>query len=82
MPPNCVVSQFNQTSATEVSFIITSQAWAPYAWLETALVGRFSQNGFLLAPGTPTKISFIGWAKLLASELEADLKLMTIYDTI
>jgi uncharacterized membrane protein YgcG len=54
--PELAVTDVVQTPGEEGVFTVTVQAAAApaaFVWLETAFVGRFSQNAFLLACGVP-----------------------------
>lgn len=73
-------------SKTEKIFEIelTSDAMAPFVYLDFLpknVAGRFSDNGFLLLPSQPKKISFYPWAPVLSAQISANLKIKTISDT-
>lgn len=63
-------------SVSSVDLTVRSRAtdgWTPLLVLSTDVSGRFSDNGFLLAPGTAKKVTFTGWEMFSPSSLQSTL---------
>jgi beta-mannosidase len=65
------------------AFIISfsSQAIAPFVWLETTQSGHFSDNGFLWVPTSEKSVSFYTRAALTPASLQASLTIWSLWDT-
>ena len=64
------------------SATVTVSASAPAAWvfLETAVEGWFSDNGFILLPHEPKTLTFTGFEPFDAQALEASLQVRSLWD--
>src|SRR5690242_6851582 len=75
------IVNITQSGPTQASVVLTSDYFAPYAWLETAtLSGRFSDNGFLMPPNSPVTITFTADDPFSLSELQSSLVVRTMVD--
>jgi len=65
-------------SSNEAVVMLLSDNAAPFVWLETALSGRFEDNGFLLLPRSIKQVTFYGWKPFdmaaLARDVQANLR--------
>ena len=61
---------------------VTVRSQAPAAWVfvETAVEGWFSDNGFILLPDTPRTLTFTGYEPFDVSELRATLNARSVWD--
>ena len=62
---------------------LSTDAAAPFVFLESPYPGRFSDNGFLLVPmdGQTKDISFISKADFSLNDFKSSLKIRSIRDT-
>jgi len=60
--PVIFIQTLEQTSVNTFKLSLQSNVVAPYVYLSSGdLLGRFSDNAFLLLPNVPVEIFFVGW---------------------
>jgi len=80
--PNITGSDFQLLSPHLIQFSVSSSIVAPYVAIETALLGRFSDNNFILTPWQPRTVAFASDQALeCASVLASSLSFLSLMDT-
>lgn len=80
--PNIVASNFVQTSNSTVTFTVTAANAAPFTWFSSTVLGKFSDNGFLLVAQLPAQISFSTFdgSSVAAGDLQKSLSIQSMFD--
>ena len=81
LPPVSFNHTITGTTSSTVSFTLSSTALAPFTFLETAVAGRFSDNGFLLSPSAPRALTFFASETFTLQQFEQSLYIRTVRDT-
>ena len=79
--PNFEVLSVTMQGSSRAVIEISASKPAPFTFLDTTLPGRFSDNGFLMLPGTK-KITFFSWDNFAADQLFDTLTIKSVYDTL
>ena len=82
-PSRSALRRHAQSAPQPVSSVtVTVSAAAPAAWLfvETAVEGWFSDNGFVLLPNAPRTLTFTGYEPFDAAAFEASLQVRSVWD--
>ncbi|XP_064391180.1 beta-mannosidase-like isoform X2 [Halichondria panicea] len=81
-PATITPSHFTSASATKVMFNLSSNAVAPFVYLESRNVpGRFSDNGFTILKGGQIFMSFESWEKFDVKHFSSGLSIRSLQDT-
>jgi len=76
------VNNYQQISPNTIKFDVTATQVAPFLWMESSYMGRYSDNGFLL-PGMQTRtIYFYADEKLNVNDFGLTLTTRSVMDTI
>lgn len=70
-----------QVVKEKASFTLKSDVVAPFVYLQTDVLGYFSENGFLLFPNKPHEVTFTAWESFTVAEFQNSLKTRTVADT-
>ncbi|XP_076456122.1 LOW QUALITY PROTEIN: beta-mannosidase-like [Babylonia areolata] len=74
------ITGLTQDSDRQFTVTVSTNAIAPFVWLESAgIMGRFSDNGFLLLRPTTT-VKFFAWQDVDYASLHAALTVMSLTD--
>ena len=65
---------------SSVTVVVSASAPAAYVFVETAVEGWFSENGFVLLPSEPRKLTFTGFEPFDAKALQASLQVRSLWD--
>ncbi|CAK0764706.1 hypothetical protein CVIRNUC_003185 [Coccomyxa viridis] len=85
LPTAPAVRMANFTNGTEpgtATFVVSSQGIAAYVALETTILGKFSDNAFLLLPWEPKTVTFTSGSNFTVDQLESSMTVMSVADTM
>lgn len=74
------VSEFRATNTTEITFKLSASAAAFFVYLETPILGTFSDNGFHLRGNVTVALSFRAPSLLDLSSFQRSLHASSLVD--